>query len=161
MPGWSDTSGPPDQSTSGASGFGFTYGSEGAYGASVGQGLVTLRCKDGNGCSHRYVYRKYCVGAWRGIAGGGGMVTGIDCKDPSTYAGWFKEGSWGAVNVAIGYNQDGELMEADKRKAFGNAPTRWPGTEGPAFEVGLGVSLYGFRGRAAYCFYVYVPELSE
>ena len=89
------------------------YGGEGHF--IGGGGLTAVTCTDECGKKRTFRYVKFCVGGAAGVAGGGGVVTGMNGKAcrSTTYKGWFFEldGALGYVGggLDVGYNDDGSL----------------------------------------------------
>ena len=65
----------------------------GASGGGAGGGLSVVRCRDENGCWHKYVYHKVCAGAGFGASLGGGITLGMGGENctPGNYEGVFFE----------------------------------------------------------------------
>jgi len=112
----------------------------------VGGGIQAVRCKDANGCWHKFIYTKVCGGVG-GIANVGvGIITGFsgaNCN-PDNYEGWFLEGSLGA-----GLGVSGAIGIAD---GWGILPVGgFTGVNTLGLDAGAGAQL-------SLCYYVFMYE---
>jgi RHS repeat-associated protein len=111
-------------------------------------GETTLVCTDNCNKPTKYVYKKYCIGLGSGwgaslLVGRVNGMSGMSCKDPSRYAGYFLEFS-GGVGV-VGGGIDVGLTENSNHLPNGVSPVN---------EFGVGLSSSG--ASVLLCRYVLV-----
>jgi len=121
----------------------------------VGYGRTVVSCKDEDGCSHKFLFKKWCFGGAIGGSVGGGLVRGVSgrkCK-PSSYEKWFYEAGAAA---GIGIAGAGVGVDVGYDDSNWGLPGNWSGTA----EVGVH-SGYGVKVKSTWCKYKFLREIQN